>query len=257
MNKNDKKNSKKEKQNKSSETSFEKQEMKENKQVENNSEDEFKKLIKEIDQAVLAIRVYPVASNENSKNQAIDAIKALYNKGNETTKQLILVSLHENIASSADIKQNQNYDYFKAKNPGLDITQLRLNVYKAMFNYTSSLEGIVEFIKLLGELNSDDAAKVLTHHFAHLATIENEYSHVLRSAILETLGKSNSKYALDALLTYAKYTDREGTYSRVVNALIEWDEKLDELKISDKDKAEVRDRLKDLMTKEHEGKHYG
>lgn len=226
-------------------------------ETENVSEEGFKKIIKEIDQAILAIRVYPVASKEESKNQAVEQLKTLYNKGNDTTKQLILFSLHENIASSAEIKQNQNYDYFKGKNAALDVTQVRLNVYKAMFNYTSSLEGIIEFIKLLGELNTDDAAKVLTHHFAHLATIENEYSHVLRSAILESLGKSNSKYALDALLTYAKYTDREGTYSRVVNALIEWDDKLDSLKVSDKEKAEVRDRLKDLMTKEHEGKHYG
>ena len=213
--------------------------------------------VKEMEAALFAIKFYPVAVNEDAKNEAIEKLIKTYNKGNETIRQLLLYMVHENIATSSDLKIIHTYEYFKAKNPTLDPAQLRMNVYRAMFNYNTSLEGLTELIRLLGKLKSDDAAKLLTYHFSHLCSVENEGNHMLRAAIIESLGKSESQYALKALLEYAKYNDSERTFSRIVSALVEWDEKIDTLKVTQEEKEKLRAKLQEMMTKDLGGSHYG
>jgi hypothetical protein len=127
-----------------------------------------------------------------------------------------------------------------------------------MFNYHTSLEGLVEFIRLLGRLRGgDDSAKLLTYHFSHLGSQENPAHHILRAAIIEALGKSESRYALNALLDYAKYDDNEQAFQRVVSALAEWDGKIDSLKLSAQEKEKLRVKLQEVMTRQVGGEtHY-
>ncbi len=214
--------------------------------------------MKEIEGALFAIKFYPVAVDEKSKDEAVEKLTTAYNKGSETIRQLIIYMIHEALAASAELKLMHNFEYAKAKNPALDQTQLRMSVYRSMFNYNTSLEGLVEMVRLLGTLKgSDDAAKLLTYHFSHMCSAENEANHMLRAAILEALGKSDSHYALKSLLEYARYSDNERMFQRIIGALVDWDEKIDKLKIPEKEKKKLRENLQELMTKDRGGTHYG
>ena len=162
------------------------------------------------------------------------------------------------MALTAEMKIMHTFDYFKIKNPGVDPAELRMNVYRSMFNYNTSIEGVTELVRLLGRLNgSDDAAKVLTYHYARLSMIENEANRMIRAAIIDSLGKSESHYALKSLLEYARYTDNEQTINRIVNALVEWEERIDKLKVNPKEKKKLREKLKEFITKEGRASHYG
>lgn len=214
--------------------------------------------MKEVENALFAIKFYPVAVDEESKAEALERLAKAYNRGDETIRQLIIYMVHEALSASAELKIMHNFEYAKARNPALDPAQLRMNVYRAMFNYNMSLEGIVELIRLLGRLRgSDDAAKLLTYHFSHLCNYENEASHILRAAALDALGKSDSRYALKSLLEYARYSDNERMFHRIVGALIDWDEKIDNMKIPAAEKKKLRANLQEIMTKDRGGTHYG
>ncbi len=214
--------------------------------------------MKEIESALFAIKFYPVAVDEKSKSEAVGKLVKAYGTGSETIRQLIIYMIHETLATSAELKLMHNLEYAKARNPALDPTQLRMNVYRAMFNYNTSLEGLVELIRLLGRLGgSDDAAKLLTYHFSHLCNYESEASHVLRAAILDALGKSDSHYALRALLEYARYSDNERMFNRIVSALAEWGDKIERLKMPEAERKKLMDNLQEIMTKDRGGTHYG
>jgi hypothetical protein len=214
--------------------------------------------VKEIETALFAVKFYPVAVNEQSKKEAVAKLEGIYSRGSDTVRQLLLYMLHEVIATSAELKVMHTYEYFKARNPAHDPQQLRISVYRAMFNYNTSIEGLIEVVKLLGRLKgSDDAAKLLTYHFSHMASTENEAFHMLRSAILEALGESDSQYALHALLEYARYTDNERTFNRIVSALVGWEDKIGNLKVQDPEKERLRGKLKEIITSDFGGSHYG
>ena len=215
-------------------------------------------VVKEIEEALFKIKFYPVAVDEDSKNKAMEKLEKIYKKGSETVRQLLLYMMHNYLASSAEMKLMHTYEYFKVKRADQDPAQTRANVYRAIFNYNTSLEGITEAIRLLGRLNGgDDAAKLLTYHYARLGMMENEGNRMLRAAIIDALGSSESHYALKALLDYAKYCDNEITVNRLVSALIDWEEKLDGLNISSKEKKRLREKMREFITKEAKASHYG
>jgi hypothetical protein len=116
----------------------------------------------------------------------------------------------------------------------------------------------VEFIRFLGRLRGgDDSAKLLTYHFSHLGSQENGAHHMLRAAIIEALGKSESRYALNALLDYARYEDNEQTLQRVVGALAEWDSKIDSLRLAEKEKEQLKAKLREAKARQLGGEsHY-
>ncbi|MEW6748501.1 MAG: hypothetical protein AB1295_02230 [Candidatus Micrarchaeota archaeon] len=212
---------------------------------------------KDMETAIYALKFYPVAVNEHSKDEAVAKLERVYREGNETVRQMLLYMIHENLAGSMELKIMHTQEYFRMKNPSLQAPQHRMNVYRAIFNYNTSLEGLAEMISFLGRLHGDDAAKLLTYHYSFLCSVENEAVHVLRAAILEALGASESKYALTALLAYARYTDSERTFNRVVSALIEWEGRLDKLNLPEKEKQDILGKLKEIITSEFRGSHYG
>jgi hypothetical protein len=218
---------------------------------------EINQRLKEIETSMFALRFYPVAVNEDAKNEAVAKLDKIYKESNETVKQMLLYMVHELLSTSMDLKIIHTLEYFKMKHPAMDPSQQRMNVYRSIFNYNTSLEGLTEVIRFLGKLNGDDAAKLLSYHYSHLCSVENEASHVLRAAILDALGASESRYALLTLLEYARYTDNERVFNRIVNALVTWEDKVAGLKIPEKEKTQIRDKLKEIITSEFGGSHYG
>ncbi|MBI2079337.1 hypothetical protein HYT84_01110, partial [Candidatus Micrarchaeota archaeon] len=91
--------------------------------------------IKEIEQAFFTIKFYPVAAKEDAKDQAVARLKEIFKSEEETLRQLILYMIHENISQVAEMKSMHNFEYFKRKFPNADAAQLRMQVYRAMFNF--------------------------------------------------------------------------------------------------------------------------
>ncbi len=213
--------------------------------------------LKEMEKAMFAIRFYPVAVDEGTKDEAIKRLIKIYNRGDDTVRQMLLYMVHEALAKASEFRVMHTKEYFKVKKPNEDPTRIRMEVYRAIFNYNTSAEGVCELCNLLSRLNKDEASKLLTYHYSRLTMAENEGTHMLRAAIIDALGKSESRYALNALLEYAKYTDSDRTMSRIVNALLGWERKLEGMKLKPKEKEELLARLHETITKETGGSHYG
>jgi hypothetical protein len=215
------------------------------------------KLLKEIEGAFFAFRFYPVAVKKIDKQEATDNIKRLYHEGDDTVRQLILYQFHEHLAKIEEIKSMHTTDLFRRKNPNSDAAQQRIQVYRAIFHYHHSLEGLMELIDILGQLEGADAAKLLTYHFSFLSVIENEGSHMLRSVILDALSKSTATYAAYALLRYVRHVDNERLLHRILSALSKWDQKLDALKIPEKERQQLHQEISQVLTVEFGDSHYG
>ncbi|MBS3068141.1 hypothetical protein J4450_05535 [Candidatus Micrarchaeota archaeon] len=219
--------------------------------------DPMDKTLKELEQAFFTLKFYPVAVKENGKDEAIEKIKNMYKKENDTVRQLVLYMVHEALAQSSELKTMYNFDFYRRKFPNIDPSQVRVNVYRSMFNYNFALEGMIELVKMLASLPGDDAAKLLSYHFSFLSAIEVEGSHMLRNAIIEALGESESEYALRCLLQYAKYTDNERLLQRIASSLVKWDQKIEQLNMSRKEKDKLKTSLEQVLTLEFGDSHYG
>ncbi len=214
-------------------------------------------LVKEIEKNIFSIKFYPVAVEEEVKDEAVTNIKKIYQEGNETARQLLLYMIHEDISQFMEFKTAHTFEYMKSRNPQSDPAKLRMDVYKKMFNYNTSLEGVIELIRILGELDGDDTAKLLTYHYSRFCSWESEASFQLRNAVIDSLGESKSPYALNALLEFSKYTDNERTLSRILSAMALWEEKLEKIKIPPSRKKKLKKRLRDFKMKELKEAHYG
>lgn len=219
--------------------------------------DEANKALKEIEKALFAIRFYPVAVDEKSKNEGLVKLAEIHKKGNDTIRQMLLYMIHESLAKTAEFRLMHTQEYFgmkEQKEPG----KARMSVYRAIFNYNTSIEGACELYNFLGKLGEDDAAKLLTYHYARLCTMENEGNHMLRGAVIEALGASKSKYALNSLLEYAKYSDSDKSLGRIMASLRKWQDKIEKMKLSDKEKEALRKKMQEVIKrKETGGTHYG
>lgn len=220
-------------------------------------DEKYTETVKELEQAFFALKFYPVAVKEESKNEAKEKIKNHYMKSDDTVRQLVLYMIHEHLSQAGEMKNMYNFDFFKNRMQNADAGQIRMNVYRAMFNYNFSIEGLIELLKLLGEFGGDDAAKLITYHFSFYSCIEVESMHMLRNAAIDALGESNSEYALHCLLRYAQYSDNDRMLARFAGALANWDKKIDGLKIPEKQREKLKTKLHEVMTMEFGDSHYG
>lgn len=219
-----------------------------NTNLKNEAEQErFRALAKQLEQYFFTISLYPVAAKEDAKNEAKEKIKEIYEKEDDSIKQLVLYMLQEKVTGIDDMKNPQNFEYYKKKFPAAEPAQIRLYVYKAMFHYHYSLEGSIELLSLLGELGDDDSAKVLSHIFTHTTSNETELSRMLRNAVIEALGESSSSYALRALLSYVRYSDNEKLVSRIAAALSVWQDKIPKLNIPKKEKERLLEEIDEIL----------
>lgn len=214
-------------------------------------------LLKKIDEAFFTFRFYPVAVKADAKKEAFEFLQQTYKTGDEPVRQLILYQFHEHLSKAQELKTMQNFEFFKRLNPNAEAAQLRIQVYRSMFNYHSSLEGLVELLHLLGNLGGDDAAKLLTHHLSFYSNIETEGMHLLRNAAIDALAHCPSPYAIRSLIRYVRYVDNEALLHRILDALGQVDKKLDTLKLPVWEKKKLREEIAHVLSQESKGTHYG
>ncbi len=220
-------------------------------------ETERRKKLVMVDEAVLKFNMYPVITTEETKNASLATLKKIYSEGKNEIKQVILYMMHEMILQFSEYRIPKNFEYFRKKFPQTEAMQLRMNVYKGMFDYSNSLEGLIEIINLLGEFGDNDSVKVLTRHFSFFCAFDgSEGSHILKNAVINALGASKSIYALNALLSYIKNVENERLIDRIIYAIIMWKEKIHKLKIAQKKKNELMAEINEIIFLEKDGGHY-
>ncbi|MBN2478289.1 hypothetical protein JXB01_03300 [Candidatus Micrarchaeota archaeon] len=206
-------------------------------------------VIKDITDTFYKFRFYPVALKDfEEKENAKKHLVGMYREGDEYVKQSLLYLCHEGILQYFPYKHPPNFDFHKARMPEADAAKVRFGVYRTMFNFNSSLEGVLEIIGLLGELNDQSSAKALTHLFSFFSCHENESSRVIRNAIIDAMGKTNSVYSFRALISYAKVIESERLFSRIINSLLNWEEKINRLEISREEKTKMRKELAEILS---------
>ncbi|MBD3389845.1 hypothetical protein GF415_02715 [Candidatus Micrarchaeota archaeon] len=207
---------------------------------------EFRKALMEpAEKAMISYFLYPVAKKRKEKEAAKEVIKEAYSKGDVVVKQFILFLAHEQLAKAAGIKTMHNFSHYRKSLPKeSEMGEVRKAVYRTIFNYTTSYEGIVELLGLLGELGDETAAKLITYHLSYYSSMEAPVLQIFRNASLEALGACSCPYALEALINYAKYGEKT---DRAVLALSRWSKKLEATNMGAEEKAYYEKEIKKLL----------
>ena len=213
-----------------------------------------KALMAPAERAMIDFFLYPLAKNRGEKEAAKKVMMESYIRGDEVVKQFILFLAHEQLSRAAGIKTMHNFGHYrkmmgKEMNPG----EVRKAVYRTIFNYTTSLEGLTELIEFIGELGDAGAAKLLSYHLSYYSAMDAPALQVLRNATIDSLRECNSPYALDALLSYAKYGEKN---DRALYALKKWEEKLDKVEMGKEEKKFYEKKIAELFTSGKEKHEY-
>ncbi len=193
-----------------------------------------KSLMAPAERAMIEFFLYPVAKNRMEREAAKKVMVESYLRGDDIVKQFILFLAHEQLSRSAGMKTMHNFAHYRKvlpKETGGE--NIRKAVYRSIFNYTTSIEGLVELTEFLGELGDTGAAKLLSYHLSYYSSMDSPALQVLRNATLDALMHCNSPYALEALLSYAKYSERN---ERAMYALRGWEKKLEHSELSSEEK---------------------
>ncbi|MEW5996321.1 MAG: hypothetical protein AB1657_01870 [Candidatus Micrarchaeota archaeon] len=215
-----------------------------------------KRLMKEAELALGAVNSYPMLKSRAEVEEAKGRVLEAYARGDAVVKQFILFVVHEHLSRAANARAMENFEFFKKiLGEKAEVLDVRKHVYRAMFNYSNSLEGTVELLLLLGEIGDVGAAKVLSRHLAFYMGAEHAAMQMLRNAAVEALEECRCTYALDVLLAYAKYAEKN---ERFVFALKDWEAKLRKMDIPPADKEEYISAINDLMmVRKEKDVHYG
>lgn len=215
-----------------------------------------KRLMKDAEIALGALNSYPMLKSRAEAEEAKKLVLDAYARGDAVVKQFILFVIHEHLSRAANVRVMENFDFFrKMLGEKAEVLEVRKHVYRAMFNYSNSLEGSVELLLLLGDVGDTGAAKVISRHLAFYMGAEHGAMQMLRNAAVEALENCECTYALDVLLAYAKYAEKN---ERFVFALRDWEEKLGRMDIPAADKEAYISAINELMMVRKEREmHYG
>ncbi|HNT60562.1 MAG TPA: hypothetical protein PKJ97_01130, partial [Candidatus Bilamarchaeaceae archaeon] len=112
-----------------------------------------KRLMKEAEVALGHVNSYPVLRGRKEVEAAKRQIMESYSKGDEVVRQFILFIIHEHLSKAANMRMVENFEFFrKMMGEKAEPLEVRKNVYRAMFNYSGSLEGTAELLFLLGQI---------------------------------------------------------------------------------------------------------
>jgi len=205
-----------------------------------------KSLMEPAERSMIEFFLYPVAKNRMERDAAKKIMVESYVRGDDVVKQFILFLAHEQLSRAAGMKVMHNFSHYKKLFPkeakGGDV---RKAVYRTIFNYTTSVEGIVELIEFIGELGDTEAAKLLSYHLSYYSSMDSPALQVLRNATFDSLAHCNSPYALETILSYAKYAERN---DRARYALGQWEKKLDKIDLSAEEKKHYAKEIAKVYT---------
>ena len=215
-----------------------------------------KRLMKEAEVALGALNSYPMLKGRGEAEAAKKMVLEAYSKGDAVVRQFILFVIHEHLSKAANMRVMENFDFYrKVMGEKTEVLDVRKNVYRSMFNYSNSLEGTVELLLLLGDIGDVGAAKVISRHLAFYMSGEQQGLQMLRNAAVEALENCGCTYALDVILAYARYAEKN---ERFVFALRDWEDKLKAMSIAAADMDAYMSAINELMmVRKEKDVHYG
>jgi len=204
-----------------------------------------KSLMAPAERGMIEFFLYPVAKNRMDREAAKKVMVESYIRGDEVVKQFILFLAHEQLSRAAGMKAMHNFSHYRKMLPkDTNGETIRKAVYRSIFNYTTSIEGLIGLIEFLGELGDTGAAKLLSYHLSYYASMDSPALQILRNATLDALMHCDSPYALETLLGYAKYGERN---DRALYAIRGWEKKLPKSDLSAEEKKFYAKQIAELF----------
>ena len=207
--------------------------------------------IKEIDRLIVTIYNYPVFTDYRKKEEAKEAIIEIYKKGDQSIKNTILFILHEKLCAAKEYRDFHNFEGMRARYKDEDANKVRQRIFRNIFDYAGSLDGIFETFELLGKFDDVFSIKLLSYHLSRYMLVNSFETQILSEKVLTILGGSNNTYALRILLSIAPFAyEREKLLPIMIDALSLWAEKIDKIKIDRKEKKELKKEIKKYIEME-------
>ncbi len=215
--------------------------------------------IKEIDRLIITIYNYPVFTDYEKKEDAKYALVKMYKKEDQVIKNTILFILHEKLCSAKEYRDFHNFEGMKARYKEEDANKVRQGIFRRVFDYSGSLDGIFETFDLLGKFDDVFSIKLVSYHLSRYMLVNSFETQMLSEKAVSILGESNNTYALRVLLSFAPFFyGKEKIMPIMADALSLWAEKIGRIKISEKERSELKKEIKKYIEIEEKGVgHYG
>ncbi len=212
-------------------------------QREKDGQKEIEALIKEARDLISKISYYPHITSLREKEKAKKALVRLYRKAPTAVKSNIIFGINEKLSAVRDLRAFTRVEDIKASNP----RELGRKLGTKVLNYENSLDGILEFLELLIDMDDELALKLFTYHLSRYLALPPSYaSRLLITSAIHMLGESRQPYALYFLLNTALPDQVEISHAYYA-ALSQWYEKLDKVRMPKAEKANLRELLEELL----------
>ncbi|MEM2948286.1 MAG: hypothetical protein QXY05_04090 [Candidatus Anstonellales archaeon] len=213
--------------------------------------------VKQIDNLIMTIYNYPVFTDYEKKEEAKKALIKMYKKEDQVIKNTILFILHEKLCSAKEYRDFHNFEGMKMRYKEEDANKVRQGIFRRVFDYAGSLEGIFETFDILGKFDDVFSIKLVSYHLSRYMLVNSFETQVLSEKAISVLGESNNTYALRVLLSLAPFFyGKEKVVPIMIDALSTWAEKLDRLKMSEKEKNELKKEIKKYIEMEEKRVEY-
>ena len=202
--------------------------------------------IKEIDKLIITIYNYPVFTGYEKKEGAKRALVRMYKKEDQAIKNTILFILHEKLCMVKEYRDFHNFEGMKMRYKEEDANKVRQGIFRRIFDYSGSLDGMFETFDLLGKFDDVFSIKLVSYHLSRYMLVNSFETQLLTEKAISILGESSNTYAVRILLSLAPFFyGKEKIMPVMADALLLWAEKINKIKMNEKE----RDRLKKEIKK--------
>ncbi|MGB9719443.1 MAG: hypothetical protein ACPL06_02520 [Candidatus Anstonellales archaeon] len=207
--------------------------------------------IKEIDKLIITIYNYPVFTEYEKKEEAKKNLIKMYKNEDQVIKNTILFILHEKLCTAKEYRDFHNFEGMKMRYKEEDANKIRQGIFRRVFDYSGSLDGIFETLDILGKFDDVFSIKLVSYHLSRYMLVNSFETQILSEKAMSILGESNNTYALRVLLSIAPFVyGKERIVPIVADALSVWAEKIDRIKMNEKERNELKKEIKKYIEME-------
>ncbi|MEM4296536.1 MAG: hypothetical protein QXI89_00480 [Candidatus Anstonellales archaeon] len=188
------------------------------------------------------ISSYPVALSWADKESLKKELVEIYKKNDDVIKGYIIAIINERLSSFRYFRDFLSMSLAKERGQNIKAE----DITTAVLDYTSSFDGIDDFLSLL--LNFDDtlSLKLLSFHLTRYLNLNTQESRLLSLRAIKGLGQSKNSYAAQLLIVLSDITKDE-LLAAVLDSLKQWEEKLDKIKIDKKEKEKIKEEISKIF----------
>lgn len=207
--------------------------------------------IREIDRLIITIYNYPAFTGYKKKEEAKKALVRMYKNGDQIIKNTILFILHEKLCAVKEYRDFHNFEGMKMRYKEDDANKVRQGIFRRIFDYSGSLDGIFETFELLGKFDDVFSIKLVSYHLSRYMLVNSFETQMLSEKAISILGESSNIYALRVLLFLAPFIyGKEKIIPVMADALLMWAEKVDRIKMSEKERSRLKKEIKKYVEME-------